>query len=281
MRKKLCIIIAGLIIMGAAAGCAGKKDNNKNSSSQASSASSTESKESTAESKTESKTESPQASTENSEKASTDQSSENESPFIDITYTSFDLEGLQKGTSAKLPASYIITSKSELEDFLTKNESEYILSRAMLSVANGAESNQNFLTYSSANYNDEMFKSSDLMLVMAAFNKSEEIDLGDISIDGNNLKIELWGAEPGSDSEQQFVMYSIPYKKGMANGKEISFRYTGEITAEGEEEGGEEEIVADGEEGEEIVIEGEEGTENGEKSEEEMIIVSEEPAENA
>lgn len=277
MRKKLCIIMAGLLIMAAAAGCAGKKDNNKSSSSQTSSASSTESTESKA-STADSKTESTESSAENSDTSSTEQSSENESPFIDITYTSFDLEGLQKGTSAKLPACFIITSKSELDDFLTKNDSEYILNRGMLSAANGAESNQNFLTYSSANYTEEMFKNSDIMLVMAAFNKDEEADLGDISIDGDKVNIELWGAEPG-DNEQKFILYAITYKKGTIKDKEPAFRYTGEMNTSGEEEGGEEEPVTSSDNGEEIVINlegGEEGVTVVDESEEEMIITSEE-----
>ena len=275
MRKKLCIIMAGLILMAGAAGCAGKKDNNnKSSASQASSASSTES---TAESKTESKTESAEGSAQTSETSSTEESTENESPFADITYTSFSVDGLKKESGAKLPACFIIKSKAELDDFIEKNENEYMLSSAILSVANGGESNQNFRAYASANYNDDMFNSSDLMIVIAAFLKEEEADLGDIAVEGNKVTVDLWGSEPDSGNEQQFILYSVTYKKGITDGKEPVIKYTGEMTG-GEEEGAEEdseEIVIDGEEGgEEIIIDGEEdgeeividGEEDGEKS---------------
>lgn len=271
MKKKLCVLLAGILIAAVSAGCSGNNDSSSASSgssavssgSEASAnadvsgdaaasektADSSENGNTSADSKTESNTEvsdaveegnteDPDENTEDCEEDSEesvidpeqgDNSLIADDPFVDLTYAAFSLDGANIGADVKLPAYYIIKSKSELSDFIQKYGNTYSLNK---SSASGSQTD--FVTKSSE-YGDDFFVAQDIILVVAASDANDDPDLGDIVYKGdNNVNIGLWGNEPKANSNKKYVCYAVSYAKGSLDNQTITISYDG-ILEEGEE----------------------------------------------
>lgn len=288
MKKKLSIILAGLLLTAALAGCAGSKDETSkteqtgasaaSSASQSSDASSQGSKgaseassnssgASQASSGEASKASQPSRANDASSQASTAEQSEepeeieaqisidpetgeqvividpeasgavvidepddDDSPFLNISYNGFEIDGKGLG-STELPAYTLIKDPQELSSFISDNKSKYSLESAYVG---SDDSRRTFAEYA-AGFNEDYFSGHDLMMLVVACSSGGETDLGDIIIDDKgNASIEVWGSAPKSDTDKVYMCFAVSYAKGSLDGKKITVKFAD--LAQGEEE---------------------------------------------
>lgn len=155
------------------------------------------------------------------------------SDFLDLSYqmTYLSPEGFTTGTT--LPAAYYITSAAELSDFVENNTKTYSLD---VPYTNDDYIEKIAFTAKIKDMDDSYFSVYDSLIVVAAYNKDDDCDLGSISIQDDAAIVEIW-AEPISSADKQgYICFVVNLEKGILNGKTIAPIVTSALLDNGEEE---------------------------------------------
>ncbi len=130
--------------------------------------------------------------------------------FLDVTYTPIDVKDSNVEVDVinmNDPQYYLINSKTELDDFVSKYEKTFSL--------NDVEDGIEFNTLAEK-FDDTYFENMSVVVIPVEYDKDTETEIGTITIDGNNYVIEVCtqpAATPDKVNRLCFVVQT--YKSDM------------------------------------------------------------------
>ena len=153
------------------------------------------------------------------------------SSFLDLSYQMTYLSPAGFNNSVTLPATYYITSAAELNDFVENNKKTFSLDVPY--------TNDNYIekiafTSKIADMDNDYFSVYDTLIVVSAYNKDDECDLGSIILKGNDAQVEIWTSDIPSADKTGYICFVVNMEKGTLKGKNIVPTVTNALSEEDE-----------------------------------------------
>ncbi len=166
---------------------------------------------------------------ENSENDVDDDGSE----FLDLSYQMTYLSPEGFSGAASLPKAYYITSAAELSDFIENNSKTYSL--AVDHTDNSYIEPISFVT-KTKDMDSTYFETSDALIVVTAYAKGDDCDLGSVVVKDNEATVEIWAQKPASASDTGYACIMVNIEKNALKDKTITAFVNAEAFAEDGEE---------------------------------------------
>ncbi len=163
-----------------------------------------------------------------------------QSQYAEVMYQTIGLSPDGFGADFDKPVAYGVTSEEQLRKFIADNDAKYSLTKTY---SGGSEDMiSTSFENETAEMNSDFFEICDVMIVVAPYSKSGEIDLGDISEqESGNVKAVIWAQNPTDNSDKGYACMIITLQKDAIKGKTVSAEidpnaYIQEDIPEGEED---------------------------------------------
>ncbi len=139
--------------------------------------------------------------------------------FVDLSYQMTYLSPEGFANDSALPAAYYITSPAEFSDFLENNSKAY-----SLNVAYTDNANVDKISFAdkTKDMDEGYFSMNDALIVVSVYSRSDDCDLGSVTIKDNTALVEVWTQEPASAQDKGYVCFVVNMEKGILKDKNIT-----------------------------------------------------------